>query len=157
MIELEHFCDRADIGTIFEDLRVLDLRTAADLIGRRDRIDQSWKRIVVAVQIPRIAKSDGTPDRRYDGWWKEDDAKLWPLLGFIDRLSRIAEEGDMTDPLHQWKDRTFRPAQVQNGMVLLLDWPVLPIYRTGGFSGFLQNLVILLEAAKELMQEATSR
>lgn len=157
MRQLLHLCDRNDQGTLFEDLRVLDLRTDADMIGRRETIDASWKRVVVAVRNPKITKADGTADRRYDGWWNDEDSTLWPLLTFLDRMSRIADEGDLTNPLHEWKDPKFRPAQVDGPLVFLLDWRWKPVYFAGGFSGFLQNLVDLHEVARDLMEEAASR
>lgn len=157
MKELLHLCDRNDRLTMFEDLRVLDLRTAADLTGRCETIDGSWKRIVVAVRKPKVTKSDGTPDRRYDGWWDTDDAKLWPLLTFLDRMKPIVDEGDMTSPLHEWKNENFRPAQVKDDMVFLLDWPWKPVYIAGGYGGFLQNVRDLLELSAELMQEIACR
>ncbi len=156
MTELHHFCDRADRCTIFEDLRILDLRTDADLVGRRDKIDASWKRIVAAVERPKILKTDGTPDRRYDNWWSED-AKTWPILDFVDRLTRIAREGDLTDPMHVWDDDAFRGAVVDGGMVFFLDWKGKPIYLSGGYRAFLLNLQDLLALTKDLLQEAASR
>jgi hypothetical protein len=157
MIELQHFCDRSDRGTLFGDLRILDLRTPNDLAGRRNEVDDSWRRVVAAVRIPKITKSDGTPDRRFEGWWNDDDTKLWPILSFVDRLSRIADEGDLTAPHHRWQSEEFRPAQVVNGCVYFLDWPLLPVYVSGGFKGFAENLVILLETVRDVMEEATTR
>lgn len=154
---MHHFCDRSDRYTIFEDLRILDLRTEADMIGRRETIDGSWKRVVAAVRVPKIAKADGTPDQRYAGWWDRDDAKLWPLLSFIDRINRVAAEGDMTAPTHVWKDPGFRPAQIDDGMVFFLDWRLKPLYLKGGYAGFLQNVTDLLELTKELLEEVSSR
>ena len=63
----------------------------------------------------------------------------------------------MTDPLHEWKDPDFRPAQVTDGMVYFLDWPLKPIYLAGGYRGFLQNLTTLLELTGDLMAEVSSR
>ncbi|WP_265571054.1 hypothetical protein [Sphingomicrobium nitratireducens] len=152
-MEILHLCDRSDRGTLFEDLRVIDVRSDDDLVACRSLNSPAWKRIFVAAPKPRHLKSDGSPDRRYREWWNQEDFKIWPLINFNERMLRLAEEGDMTSPDHEWVDTSFRPAFYREGAVRLLDWPVLPVYRAGGFEGFLRNVVDIGEATSSVLKE----
>ncbi|GEO01875.1 hypothetical protein NSE01_37070 [Novosphingobium sediminis] len=146
-MEIAHLCARADRGTLFEDMRVLDLRQP----HLRDMplcADQAAK-VVCTIVLPKMLRIDGRPDMRYNSSFP-DVTKSWPIVKLVQILDRIKLEGDMTAPNHVWVNERFRPAQVTSYGVCFLDWPLIPLYRSGGYNGFCENIDALVDVLDEI-------
>jgi hypothetical protein len=149
-VEIERFADRSDRGTIFEDLRVLDLRTRSDLARSGGPDEAGWRRIVAAIDRPKRRTVSGRLDRRFKEWAETNDFKMWPLREFVERVLIIEAEGDCYAVDFEWNRDDFRPATIDEDGVFFLNWPCIPLYLPGGFEGFAANVARLTRLVAEL-------
>lgn len=156
-MEIERFAHRSDRGTVFEDLRVLDLRTQSDSAGSVGPDEAGWRRIVAAIERPKRLTVSGRRDRRFKEWTETTDFKMWPLREFVERVSVTEAEGDCYPVDFEWNRDDFRQTTVDEDGVFFLNWPCMPLYLPGGFEGYAANVARLMQLVAELKHASPAR